>query len=218
MITETLFRNVLTAIKENPELSHDIIDSFSENQFASKRALINVVDELCILDKESTVVIWGSWYGSILIPSLTDKVKKIVCIDLDPIPLQLSKNRLFSEYVNVEYICDDVFNRCLKTYVETNLIINTSCEHMLPMKEWKWFGPGAIKEDGVPGKDPKISSDCYFVFQSNNMFGIEGHINCVNSLEEFKSQLPERARVLYQEEIEDTRGTRYMLVGKLVPM
>ena len=50
------------------------------------------------------------------------------------------------------------------------------------------------------------------------MFGIEGHINCVNSLEEFKSQLPERARVLYQEEIEDTRGTRYMLVGKLVPM
>jgi len=218
MITETLFRNVLTAIKEHPELSHDIIDSFSENQFASKRALINVVDELCILDKESTVVIWGSWYGSILIPSLTDKVKKIVCIDLDPIPLQLSKNRLFSEYVNVEYICDDVFNRCLKTYVETNLIINTSCEHMLPMKEWKWFGPGAIKEDGVPGKDPKISSDCYFVFQSNNMFGIEGHINCVNSLEEFKSQLPERARVLYQEEIEDTRGTRYMLVGKLVPM
>ena len=152
MITETLFRNVLTAIKEHPELSHDIIDSFSENQFASKRALINVVDELCILDKESTVVIWGSWYGSILIPSLTDKVKKIVCIDLDPIPLQLSKNRLFSEYVNVEYICDDVFNRCLKTYVETNLIINTSCEHMLPMKEWKWFGPGAIKEDGVPEK------------------------------------------------------------------
>lgn len=220
MVNETLFRNVLTAIKENPELAHDIIDSFSENQFASKRALINVVDELRILDKESTVVIWGSWYGSILIPMLADKVKKIVCIDLDPIPLQLSKNRLFPEYANVEYICADVFKNWRNIYLKPDLIINTSCEHMPPMKEWKWFGSGALETDINKSmfKTPKLSNNCYFVFQSNNMFGIEGHINCVNSLEEFKSQLPERARVLYQEEIEDTRGTRYMLVGKLVSM
>ena len=85
---------------------------------------------------------------------------------------------------------------------------------MPPMKEWKWFSPGAIKEDNVIGKEPKLSSNCYFAFQSNNMFDIEGHVNCVNNIEEFKAQLPERAEVLYQEEVEDTRGTRYMLVGK----
>ena len=218
MINETIFINVLTAIKKNPELAHDIIDSFSENQFTSKRALIDAVNNLNILDKESTVVIWGSWYGSILIPSLADKVKKIVAIDLDNEPLQIAKNRLFPEYKNVDYIVGDVFANCKSQYLETNLIINTSCEHMLPMKEWSWFGPGALKEDNVSGKDPKISSNCYFAFQSNNMFGIEGHINCVNSIDEFKEQLPERAEVLYQEEVEDTRGTRYMLVGKFMPL
>ena len=46
------------------------------------------------------------------------------------------------------------------------------------------------------------------------MFDIQGHINCVSSLEEFKKQLPERAEVLYEDEVDDTRGTRYMLIGK----
>ena len=89
---------------------------------------------------------------------------------------------------------------------------------MPPMKEWKWFELGSLKEDGILGKDPKLSSNCYFAFQSNNMFGIEGHVNCVNSLEEFKDQMPKRAKILYEEEVKDTRGTRYMLVGKFMPL
>jgi hypothetical protein len=50
------------------------------------------------------------------------------------------------------------------------------------------------------------------------MFDIEGHVNCVNSLQEFKDQMPERAEILFEEEVEDTRGTRYMLVGKLTSL
>ena len=68
---------------------------------------------------------------------------------------------------------------------------------MSPMKEWKYWWPGMI-----------------FALQSNNMFGIEGHINCVNSIDEFEDQLPEGVKVVFREEIKDTRGTRYMLVGK----
>jgi len=213
-----LLTNVYQVIKDHPQHKDTLLDSFSSNQMSSKTALLNAVKDLNILNKESTVVIWGSWYGSILIPSLANTVKKIISIDLDNEPLQIAKNRLFPNYKNVTYIADDIFATCRKQYVETNLIINTSCEHMLPMKEWKWFGPGAIKEDNIPGKDPKISSDCYFAFQSNNMFGIEGHVNCVNSIEEFEEQLPERAKVLFKEEVEDTRGTRYMLVGKFMPL
>jgi hypothetical protein len=214
----SLLTSVYQILKQHPNLKKGLLDSFSSNQMAAKTALINAVLSKTDLTKESTVVIWGSWYGSILIPMLANKVKKIVCIDLDNESLQIAKNRLFDNYKNVDYVCDDVFKVCRKSYLETNLIINTSCEHMLPMKEWPWFGPGALKEDGIPGKDPKISSDCYFAFQSNNMFGIEGHINCVNSMEEFEDQLPERAKVLYREEVEDTRGTRYMLIGKLLPL
>jgi len=223
-VNKDLLFKVLRLIKEKPELKDSLFDSFSVNQSASKNALLDAVNNVVNLDKESTVFIWGSWYGSILIPKLAPKVKKVVCIDLDNTPLQIAKNRLFNDYKNVEYICDDVFKSYKNLYLDTNLIINTSCEHMPPMKEWKWFGPGAIKEDifkGLKGEgfgSPKLSSECYFVFQSNNMFGIEGHINCVNSINEFKDQLPERAKVLYEEEVEDTRGTRYMLIGKFMPL
>ena len=223
---------VLTVTKDYPELNDSLFDSFSSNQFASKTALINAVNNHAALDHNSTVVIWGSWYGSILIPMLADRVKKIVCIDLDNQPLQIAKNRLFPEYKNVEYICDDAFKTYRDVYLDTNLIINTSCEHMPPMKEWEWFRYSSMETDTVYPKgyadskphrkkvygSPKFSSNCYFAFQSNNMFGIEGHVNCVNSISEFKEQLPERAEVLYQEEVEDTRGTRYMLVGRFMPL
>ena len=224
-----LLYDVMSVIKEDPSLEHNLLDSFSNNQVASKYALLNAVDNLNFLDKDSTVVIWGSWYGSILIPTLTNKVKKIVCIDLDNNPLQIAKNRLFNEYTNIEYVCDDIFKTYRDVYLNTNLIINTSREHIPSMNTWPWFRYSSMETDTVHPKgyadnnpsrkkiydSPKLSSNCYFAFQSNNMFGIEGHVNCVNSLQEFKDQMPERAEILFEEAVEDTRGTRYMLVGKL---
>jgi hypothetical protein len=44
---------------------------------------------------------------------------------------------------------------------------------------------------------------------------IEGHVNCVKSLEEFKTQLPPKSKVLFEDELKDERGTRYTLVGKI---
>lgn len=218
-IDYTTIDNVMQTIHEHVDRKDDILDSFSSNQCRSKSALLNAVDKLDILDANSTVVIWGGWYGSILIPHLTNKVKKIINIDLDDEATKISK-KFFSNFENVDYICDDIFKKYRDVYLDTNLIINTSCEHMLPMKEWKWFGAGAMSKDTNTEifRNPKLPDDCYFAFQSNNMFDIEGHINCVNSLEEFKDQLPERAKVLHEEKIVDTRGTRYMLVGKFMPL
>ena len=217
----TLFDNVVKTINNKNNYMDDILDSFSSNQLLSKGALLNAIDDLDILNKDSQVVIWGSWYGSILIPNLTNKVKKIHCIDVDDNVLRIAKNNIFKHVKNVDFINTDIFDNYKKFYADTNLIINTSCEHMPPMKEWKWFGHGAIEGDKkiVPFFDtPKLSSECYFAFQSNNMDYIEDHINCVYSLEEFKEQLPDRAKVLYEEEVADSRGTRYMLVGKLMPL
>lgn len=220
-----LLCNVLKSIRQYKDLKEDILDSFSNNQFASKCSLLKAIDNLDIIKDYFHVAIWGSWYGSILIPKLSKQVKKILAIDIDERVGKISKNTIFQNYHNVEFHVNDVFQ--YKTdYLKTNLFINTSCEHMRPMKEWPWFGRGAMTGDDLsPRKvfepkfdDPKLPNECYFAFQSNNMFGIEGHINCVNSIDEFKDQLPARAEVLYQEEIEDTRGTRYMLVGKFNPI
>ena len=195
MIDETILRNVLKEIKEFPEGRDTLIDSFSDNQFLAKKQMLEKLD---FLTKESEVVIFGSWYGSILIPYLSPIVKRITCIDLDNEVLQVSKNRLFKHLKNVEYNSGDVFKLDLSRYHTTDLFINPSCEHMPPMKEFPYW--------------PKST---HFAFTSNNMYDIEGHVNCVSSIQEFKNQLPDNATVTVENEIKDSRGIRYLIVGKL---
>lgn len=212
-----LLNKIIHTIKDKKDREQDILDSFSSNQLKAKSNLINALENFNVLNKNSNVVIWGSWYGSVLVPLLADRINQLLCLDMDKNVTQIGKKRFFVNYENVDYQNTNVFEKYLNFYKKTDLIINTSCEHMLPMNEWKWFGSGAIEGDSdtTDFRTPKLKNNCWFAFQSNNMFGIEGHINCVNSLEEFKSQLPKRAEVRYADEIEDTRGTRYMLIGKL---
>ena len=151
---------------------------------------------MLIISTNSEVVILGGWYGSILIPALKE-VKRITLIDKDKKVVSIAKNRLFGHYKNVDFITSDVFHSDRKGRIQNaDLIINTSCEHMRSMKELK------------------LDTRAYFAYTSNNMYDIEGHINCVNSIDEFKEQLPNNAKVLIEDKIEDSRGTRFMLIGK----
>ena len=197
-----LLQNIMEEVRENK----DLLDSFSPNQFKSKLALINHIKSLNILNKDSEIVIFGSWYGSILIPAFYNNVKKITAIDLDPKVISKAKYKIFKDY-NIDFITGDIFESFRDSYKTANLFINTSCEHMKPMKEW---GPAPQY------KNPwsKRISGSYFAFTSNNMYDIEGHINCVSSIEEFKYQLPENAKVIIEDKIRDERGTRFILVGK----
>jgi hypothetical protein len=99
---------------------------------------------------------------------------------------------------------------------------------MLPMKWWGPKGPRKDHDwfrewDGKEHEWPvykiawwdRVKPSAHFAFTSNNMADIEGHINCVNNIEEFKKQLPSGAEVLRQGDIEDERGIRYLLIGKL---
>ena len=175
----------------------DLLDSYSPNQFRSKQLLINHINNLNIIDKNCEIVILGGWYGSILIPAFK-QAKKITLIDIDDNVVRIAKNRLFNHYSNIDYITADVFNlhKHLNRVENTNLIINTSCEHMRPIKELN------------------LNTKAYFAYTSNNMYDIEGHTNCVNNIEEFKLQLPDTAKVLIEDKIEDDRGIRFMLIGK----
>ena len=184
----------------------DLLDSFSPNQFKSKLKLVEHVDKLNILTKKSEIVIFGSWYGSILIPAFYNKVKKITCIDQDAKVISRAKYNLFKDF-NVDFITGDVFE-FRDSYKNADLFINTSCEHMKSMKKW-----GPSPEYKNPWWDRV--SPAYFAFQSNNMYDIEGHINCVSSIEEFKYQMPDKAEILVEDKIVDDRGTRFMLIGKI---
>lgn len=196
MIDLQLFKNIIKEARHNS----DLLDSYSPNQFKSKELLINHIKKLNILNNQSNITILGSWYGSILIPAFKN-VKLITAIDLDDKIIRVAKQRLFNHYTNTDFITADVFNLGKHSYrvEKSDLIINTSCEHMRPMKELELLK----------------NSKSYFAFQSNNMFDIITHINCVKNIDEFKQQLPLNAEVIIEDEIDDERGTRFMLIGKL---
>ena len=192
-----LLKNIMEEVREDT----DLLDSFSPNQFKSKLNLINHIKSLNILNKDSEIVIFGSWYGSILIPAFYNDVKRITAIDIDPKVVSKAKYKIFKGYHKIDWITNDVFEWAADSsrIKKTQLIINTSCEHMKPMNQLNIFN--------------NINS--YFAFQSNAMFDIPTHINCVNTIEDFKKQLPNNAKVLIEDEIEDYRGTRFTLIGKL---
>ena len=197
MIDLDLFKNIMNEARNNP----DLLDSFSPNQFKSKENLINHIKKLNILNSESEIVIFGCWYGSILIPAFYNEVKRITAIDIDDNVIGIAKNRIFKNYDKIDFIINDAFVWANKSsrIKSTNLIINTSCEHMQPMKNL-----------------PILNTiNSYFAFQSNNMFDIETHINCVNSIEQFKKQLPSKAKILIEDQIEEDRGIRFTLIGQL---
>jgi hypothetical protein len=189
-----LFKNIMAESRHNS----DLLDSYSPNQFKSKDVLINHINGLNILNDKSEIIILGSWYGSILIPAFK-QVKRITAVDLDENVISIAKNRLFNHYKNVDFICDDVFKWIpdSRRTKKTDLIINTSCEHMRPMRELD------------------LNTNAYFAFQSNNMFDIPTHNNCVNNIEEFKEQMPSNAKIMIEDHIKDDRGTRFLLIGQL---
>jgi len=203
---QTILNNLISSSMREVREDKDLLDSFSPNQFKSKLKLVEHIDKLNILTKNSEIVIFGSWYGSILIPAFYNKVKKITCIDQDAKVISRAKYNLFKDF-NVDFITGDVFE-FRDSFKNADLFINTSCEHMKSMKEW---GPAPTYKN--PWWDRV--SPAYFAFQSNNMYDIEGHINCVSSIEEFKYQMPDKAEILVEDKIVDDRGTRFMLIGKI---
>lgn len=203
MIELNTLKKMMKEVRENK----NFLDSLSPNQFKSKQVLIKHIEDLKIVDQNSHIVIFGGWYGSILIPAFK-YVNKITLIDKDPKVISIAKYRIFDEYKNVEFITDDVFSSFRDQFKTANLFINTSCEHMKPMKQW-----GPAPEYKTPWWNRV--SPAYFAFQSNNMYDIPTHINCVSSIEEFKYQLPDNAEVLIEDKIRDERGTRFLLIGKL---
>ena len=67
-----LFKNIIEEGRNNT----DLLDSLSPNQFKSKERLIKLIRDQLMVSTDSEIVIFGGWYGSILIPALKE-VKRI---------------------------------------------------------------------------------------------------------------------------------------------
>lgn len=191
--------------KRFPDRQSDIWDSVSANQFVSKKELLTTILESGILTEKLTVIVIGSWYGSIIVPVIAPLVKKVVLFDIDEQTTHMASN--LHDYDNCVYSTVDVTKYKSGEFdTDDLLIINTSCEHMESMCDVL-----ALQ------KCPWNHKRTHFAFQSNNMYGIEGHVNCKDTIDDFKKELPPRHLVLKQQGITEERGTRYFLFGMLPP-
>jgi len=198
------FKSILDCFKyiNDKEIgkTEEFINSFSYNQFKSKQWLIDQIVKLDLLKDDTKVTVLGCWFGTVLFPELLKRnVDMIYGYDMDMYAIDVSK-RLFRNFNKVKFINQDIWRKKPRYIDETNIIINTSCEHMPSMKYWNHYKHGT------------------YIFQSTNVTNEKDHINCVENIQEFENQMPAMLDILWSgendiEHIDD--GKRFMIVGRL---
>jgi len=167
-------------------------DMFSTGQVLSKLWALSELDNQGLSLSVDSVLIAGAWYGTlgVMLNKLWPEFR-INLLDIDA-NCMLILNNIVHDLANITPITHDM--HCYN-YVE-DLIINTSCEHIPDLNEWLSL----------------IPKDKFVLLQSNNCIDIHGHINCVNSVEQFKNQA-NLSEVLYADEFDLGMYTRYMIIG-----
>lgn len=196
-------------------------DAFSRSQVQSK---IWLVTELAKIKKDyDNIVILAGWYGQ-LVKYFTDiSFNKVKNIEFDPLACLISDdiinldriqnyqvkavhaniNELVLTRKGYEFQIENFKNPEQKRFPERflpDLIINTSAEHMTE----DWFNAIRFKE---------LESNPIVVIQSNNLFDIEEHVNCVYSIDHMKKKFPMR-EILYEGELQLQGYKRIMLIGR----
>jgi hypothetical protein len=191
-------------------------DCFSRGQLQSKLWLVHELKKCNVV--LGTVFLCAGWYATLatMIFESDIKVDKIRSFDIDETTVDIAETFNKSWFENqwqfkalVEDIQDINYNEHTWQYWSNknnrmsypiidspNTIINTSCEHIENFSEWY----------------SKIPTGKLVILQSNNYFEVEEHVNCVNSIEEFKTQSPMQ-NILYSGELELDKYTRFMLIG-----
>jgi len=201
----------------------EICDAFSRGQVQSKIWLIKELRK--ISSSFDNILVVGSWYGQIVFyfDDILDDIsyKKIRLLDIDRTACQISDTFFnydkLAEY-SVKSVVADINETVLhkngyelpienfKTEAKftekflPNLIINSSSEHMTE----DWFNKIRYKN----------MEQCPIVaIQSNNLFDIPEHINCVHSIDHMKKKFPMK-EILFEGELQLSGYKRIMLIGK----
>jgi hypothetical protein len=188
--------------KQRPWQSRRLLDSSTTSQLQGKLWLVNELQKLDL--KFSNVCIIGGWFAQFITPLMFDNfdINFIHNWDIDQDAKQISYkfNRRYKHQKRYVAITSNLLEKSWSKFRKSNydLIINTSCEHMYPMKK--------IRELNLNLKS-------WFVLQSTNEDKFDDHINCVNSTKELAEQ-GQLKQVLYEGQITLDNGmTRFMVIG-----
>jgi len=173
--------------------------SFSETQLESKTWLVDILSMMNI--NQAQIQLFGGWNGILITRLLLENldVRRIHNVDLDKKAIKVFKKyREKTNDLRLDGTHADV--RTPHKYdPKITIVINTSSEHMPDLPELI--------------KDKEYRPDCLFALQSNNMFHIDDHNNCVSSEQELvdKSQF---STIKYQGTCDMPNGyKRFMVIG-----
>lgn len=186
------------------------VESITPNQIKCKQWLASELSKI-IKDKSQywnedfyTVEIIGGWFGYPLLDYIQHLPLDLVrLIDLDPFCSQVSQKyiELFNPEFDFKFINQDIMSIGEHSDTrKTRFVINTSCEHMPPMKDIV-ESRGYIKEKAI------------LILQSNNKTDEPDHINCVFSADELIDQAG-CEKIYYAGEMDMGDYTRFMVIGK----
>ena len=193
---------------EGGDMVH-FLDSISPNQWESKKWLVDVIDDISDHNQYKRVQLLGGWFAhplSTLLTSAFDDLEWIENTDLDDHALHVCRN------INNSLPCELITTH--KNVLEpgdrdwdTDLVINTSSEHMPPL-------PVIISNRKFRRlSDNTNRAPTLFAIQSNNMFHVPDHINCVKS-EDQLAEMCEFTKVLYKGSLDMPNGyKRFMVIG-----
>ena len=165
----------------------------SLTQYSSKKWLVDTLRKY--VKPDSRVIILGGWFGTYTVPMLKETIKpaSIILNDVDNNVLEAAQDI----HPDVKIACFDV-GLCLDHIhnMDVDVIINTSCEHMLDMKY-------------VTNKNP----DCIFAFQSCDNANDPGHINVPENTTEFFNKTGIKT-VLFAGRQGLGHKNRFMIIGQ----
>ena len=183
----------MQAIRQSPDPMRTM-DAFWSGQLKSKEWLITNLRNH--INKFVTIDIHGGWVG-VLASMLfqTDMpIKNIRSVDIDPSCefIATNMNKIEEMVGKFRAVTSDMCT----IRSDSDVIINTSCEHITQDQYDLW-------KSGVP-------HNSLLVLQSNN-YNIPEHVRIANSLEEFKKQCD--INVIWAGELKLPLYTRYMIIG-----
>lgn len=199
------WKNAINKAKDKPEYYlKRMLMSLNASQLESKRWLVDEIPSNLDVNK---VAIIAGWYAPYLPQMLFDKFSSLEAItnyEMDKDLTELTKTLNQRHCVKDTYkfvVRDATFESDLfdEPY---DVMINTSCEHMYPMKSF-------VNETW------SVLKDAVWAFQSTDDRRHIEHINCVDSADELVDQSG-LMNIMYAGEKELSNGTkRYMVIGKV---
>jgi hypothetical protein len=183
--------NLRTAVKEFPEVNWR--DGLSRFQMQSKVWAANILKSYDL----GNVYLCGGWIGTLarVIFDVSKSTATITSFDIDDVANKASMilNLELASSGKYAAVNQDIYTL---DYTVPDTVVNTICEHVPDFQRWL---------DMIP-------SGKLVLLQTNNMFEMTDHVNCVETLEEFKTQCQD-VDIAYSNTISYAGWHRFMIVG-----